>query len=321
VETKIVPNWTAISEAFDSLPAPTLEFDSESGDVNETAWMFRGLKHSSYSLSPTIERVANGKREWPAFESMIKEEFQAKARMHIDPRDIPQDPLSWLALMQHHGVPTRLLDFTFSPYVALYFALRNREPSPKPVAVWAIDSQRLREAIKRIHATAATEEFELYKKRNSTIGATIQLASLGDFDPFDPRSFDSPLDTLEKERDTWNFVVTAALRPSKFRRHYFNQNGLVVIASPPVQNRRLSSQQGVFLFNAAEGLNFETSLFKMMSQDAVSSWCMLFEIPAPALPDIERRLFQRNIHDLSLFPDMEGLAGFIRQKARLHWRP
>jgi hypothetical protein len=74
----------------------------------------------------------------------------------------------------------------------------------------------------------------------------------------------------------------------------------------------------VFLFNGAEGLTFEGSLFKMMATHK-RPWCRLFQIPALQLPEIERKLFQMNIHDLALFPDMEGLAGFINQKTRLHW--
>jgi hypothetical protein len=46
--------------------------------------------------------------------------------------------LEWLALMQHYGSPTRLLDFTYTIYVAAYFALENAEP-PASAAVWRIN--------------------------------------------------------------------------------------------------------------------------------------------------------------------------------------
>jgi hypothetical protein len=51
--------------------------------------------------------------------------------------------VDWLALMQHHGAPTRLLDWTLSPYVALYFALQG--DSNKDAALWAIDLKWLDE--------------------------------------------------------------------------------------------------------------------------------------------------------------------------------
>lgn len=55
------------------------------------------------------------------------------------PRD--DDRLEWLATMQHHGAPTRLLDWTFSEYVALFFAIRRACPNAKRVhhVVWVVN--------------------------------------------------------------------------------------------------------------------------------------------------------------------------------------
>jgi hypothetical protein len=49
-------------------------------------------------------------------------------------------------------------------------------------------------------------------------------------------------------------------------------------------------------------------------------WYKTLDISIGAIPEIERRLFQMNIHDQSLFPDIEGLAGVIRQRCRLFWK-
>src|SRR5216684_3693164 len=57
---------------------------------------------------------------------------------HLFLAHVPDDADSfhWLALMQHHGAPTRLLDFTWSPYVAAFFAL---ERATSDAAIWAIN--------------------------------------------------------------------------------------------------------------------------------------------------------------------------------------
>src|SRR5262249_16050597 len=50
------------------------------------------------------------------------------------------DDFQWLALMQHHGAPTRLIDFTWSPYVAAFFAL---ERTLDDGVVWAMNPARI----------------------------------------------------------------------------------------------------------------------------------------------------------------------------------
>src|SRR5208337_4119217 len=111
--------WKKLTEEFDRFPNWKLELDPY-GEITETGWIFRGHKSTHYHLQPLLERLAG--KEWAALELKILAEFQSQAPMHLNPFDPrPEDRLSWLALMQHFGVPTRLLDFSFSPYVALYF--------------------------------------------------------------------------------------------------------------------------------------------------------------------------------------------------------
>jgi hypothetical protein len=46
---------------------------------------------------------------------------------------------NWLAVAQHHGLPTRLLDWTYSPYVALHFATANLSNYDKDAAIWCVN--------------------------------------------------------------------------------------------------------------------------------------------------------------------------------------
>jgi hypothetical protein len=52
----------------------------------------------------------------------------------------------------------------------------------------------------------------------------------------------------------------------------------------------------------------------------IDGWYKRFQVPVKQLSKIEEKLFQFNIHDLSLFPDTEGLAGFVKQKLRLQFQ-
>src|SRR5690606_29165357 len=70
-------------------------------------------------------------------------EFQRRA--HHYSSDLPEkdNVLEWLALMRHHGSPTRLLDFTKSPYVAAFFAV-SKAARDDSAAIWAINAKALK---------------------------------------------------------------------------------------------------------------------------------------------------------------------------------
>jgi FRG domain len=102
-------------------------------------WCFRGQAseqwglQSSLSRHVTVSRVSE--KAWLSQESRMRRIFERKSHLFLT--DPPAgDELEWLALMQHHGAPTRLLDFTWSPFAAAFFAL---ERATDDAAVWALN--------------------------------------------------------------------------------------------------------------------------------------------------------------------------------------
>jgi hypothetical protein len=305
---RVCADWTTITQEFNSLPKPIWRRDEE-GEAFHEGWIFRGHKRETYRLEPSIER-AYPYIGWDEAEYKIVQEFKSKARMHMDPAQIPhsEDKLGWLAVIQHYGAPTRLLDFSYSPYVALYFALRDREKNESEfVEVWGIDEAALR-------AQADKTSWEAEKTVRAKRGEPSKSHRVSSL----PEDCVSSLQQAQEEDERWSTSVRHALAPDGVRREHFNRNGFVAVASPTLHNPRLSSQQGLFLFNGAESRLFELSLEDMM-QDVKQLWYRRFRVPEGALEEIEKQLFQLNIHELSLFPDIAGLAGFVRQKIRLHW--
>jgi len=109
---------------------------------------FRGHREASWSLVTTLDRVllktvavehiSETRKVNPAEnERKVLLEFQRGATEHLTVTPALDSVVDWLALMQHHGAPTRLLDWTRSPYVGLFFAIQ--EDSGREAALWAID--------------------------------------------------------------------------------------------------------------------------------------------------------------------------------------
>ncbi len=124
------------------------------GDLQEqfnslgNSFIYRGHANSEWSLQSSLERVLGDRwADARTFEDVSLERFKAKFHLYDRENIAPDSKLAWLAVMQHYGVPTRLLDFTESPYVALYFALEAYQvTTKKDLAVYALDYSAVMEA-------------------------------------------------------------------------------------------------------------------------------------------------------------------------------
>jgi hypothetical protein len=126
------------------------DYFTELLDENEF-WIFRGHYKSEWKLQPSLERILSNKTIDLDIESQIITEFQRRAHQYLNSTALPGNLLEWLALMQHHGSPTRMLDFTKSPYISSFVAFENTYKEKGEVAIWAIDSLWLkRSSITRI---------------------------------------------------------------------------------------------------------------------------------------------------------------------------
>jgi FRG domain-containing protein len=110
-------------------------------ELANAGWAFRGQADATWPLESSLTRYLKNfggpPNEWVRREKRSLHAFKRKAHILLPRTPEEGETLEWLALMQHHGAPTRLLDFSWSPYVAAFFAL---EKATADAAIWAICS-------------------------------------------------------------------------------------------------------------------------------------------------------------------------------------
>lgn len=100
---------------------------------------FRGQARQEWNLVPSLAR----KKSHLKAEDALTKRFIQNAAAHI--ANPPRNEWEWMFLMQHHRAPTRLLDWSESPLVALYFAA-EKSGRPGDGAVWCLDPVALNKA-------------------------------------------------------------------------------------------------------------------------------------------------------------------------------
>ncbi len=113
-------------------------------------WAFRGQESSKWRLTTTLERLLRERFNEPLieawrYERRLLRQFARAADRFLTRR--PRSPMEWLAVMRHHGGPARLSDWTYSFWIALYFAVEKANHNSKCV-IWALDTDWWIESVK-----------------------------------------------------------------------------------------------------------------------------------------------------------------------------
>lgn len=121
--------------------------------------MYRGHRDEKWQLIPRIGRDMGTLTYWGGWDGLeegIYDEFRKYALPYLSPE--PKNIVEWLVIGQHHGLPTRLLDWSTNPLVGLFFAVSG-ESKGIDSAVWGIDPSFW---IEELHTLDAIDNIETF---------------------------------------------------------------------------------------------------------------------------------------------------------------
>jgi hypothetical protein len=121
-----VETWAELIQALYDIP-------KTSHLRHRSDFVYRGVADKGWGLETSLRRLGG---DYEKVERPLLRSF----RKYAEPGSIPGDS-TWvrLSVAQHHGLPTRLLDWTVSPKVAVHFATAEEEHYDKDAAIWCID--------------------------------------------------------------------------------------------------------------------------------------------------------------------------------------
>ena len=247
-------------------------------------YVFRGLSDAQYRLETSLTRL--GGPYWQLEKHLLRN-FRKYAQASV--ADEPDSFWHLLTVAQHHGLPTRLLDWTYSPYVALHFALSSLDKFETDGVIWCVNHGKVHELLPEVlRAQLASEGAQAFTVELLTGIAHVE----NDCRPGD-RAFHQYVETLTQ--------FDALGETSEF----------LLFFEPPSIDERIVNQYALFSVMPNP---------KRLVDDWLAAHPDLFRriiIPAGLKWECRDKLDMCNITERVLFPGLDGLSSWLRR----HYSP
>lgn len=245
-------------------------------------FVFRGLSDQEYRLETSLMRLDG--RYWQLEKNLLRN-FRKYGK--LDARGVTS---FWhlLSVAQHHGLPTRLLDWTYSPYIALHFATANLDRFTLDGAIWVVNFERAHELLpKPLERLLCLEGAQAF---------TVEL--LARLQPNSP-----PIPGEESFQEVVESLTTfdSLGRESEF----------LLFFEPPSINDRIVNQYALFSIMP----NPQRVIDDWLQQNPELFYRII--IPAELKWEIRDKLDQCNISERVLFPGLDGLSSWLKR----HYSP
>ncbi len=266
-------------------------------DYARNGLTFRGQMDESWSISSGIERKMqpyfSDRYLIGNYEEKKIIDFQRRAHTFI-PQSVPEqdDYLEWLALLQHHGAKTRLIDFSRSIFVACYFATRYDGKSGKDAAIWGIHLGKLeRFKMRKVYSELGIQSgLSIYEKDQEIIQKIIKREA--------------------------RFVGVSILSPFRQNKRLFAQQG-EFLSALDINKSFMDNLAEVFVGDCDTevkngycdfGTPYKRGYIDEFSSDELVKYIgvVKFIIPEKVHKGLRIVLEHMNIQTASLFPDFEG---------------
>lgn len=261
MDTEVAISWGNLNELlFSDTWNPNIQ-------RHRSTYAYRGISDASYELANGLSRLG---KPYSKIEENLLKQFQKYAHLHIAERDTEWH---WLSIAQHHGLPTRLLDWTYSPPIALHFATNELEKYDTDGCIWKVNYSEVHDLLPRQQATILEE-----------LGAKIF-------------SIDALVESISDLKS-----LSELGKPD---------NEVAVFFEPPAIDKRIINQFAYFSAMSDPFMKMDEWLETKYVSKRVTAKKII--IPKELKWEVRDKLDQSNINERVLMPDLDGLSAWLKR--------